>query len=116
MKVRQEDNDPCRYIVSSESDGDTEYVVDICMNPIGLDEYGRMKFNGACVETHKPNEWLEVGCPDFRYRCNRGLKNPANAGKTFRCKHCVAAREYAFGSLLPFVAKNRPNIPDHQQV
>lgn len=116
MKVRMEDNDPCLYCVSSESDGGTEYVVDLCLHPLGLDEDGNMDFNGACICTRGPNEWLEVGCKDFTYRCAPNLKKPENAGKVFRCKHCRAARDYAFRLLLPYVAKSRPNLPDHQQV
>lgn len=116
MKVRMLDNDPCSYIVSSESDNGVEYVVDLCLHPLGLDPDGNEDFNGACISTRKPNEWTEQGCSDFVYRCAPMLKKPENKGKTFRCKHIRKSREYAFKLLLPYVASNRPNIPDGDQV
>lgn len=113
MKVRIDDNDPCRYVVSSESEAGAEYIVDICQNPIGLDSDGNMDFNGACICTKRENEWLQHGCKDFVYRCEPNLRKPENMGRVYRCKHCRAARDYAFRVLLPYVAKNRPNLPDN---
>jgi hypothetical protein len=116
VKVRIDDNDPCRYIVSSESEAGAEYIVDLCKYEIGLDSEGNMDFNGACVCTRRNEEWLEHGCKSFIFNCEPELKKPSNMGKVFRCKHVRAAREYAFRLLLPYIAKNRPNLPDEQQV
>ena len=109
------DNDPCHYLVSSESDSGVEYLVDLCAYPIGLDAEGNMDYNGACISTRGKEEWLEHGCRDFIYRCEPNLKKSENMGKRFRCKHVRCARDYAFKLLLPYIAKNRPNIPDEQQ-
>jgi hypothetical protein len=109
MKVRMLDSDPCCYLVSSESDNGVEYVVDLCLHPLGLDEDGNQDFNGACISTRGTSEWTEAGCRDFVYRCAPMLKKPENKGKVYRCKHCRAARDYAFRLLLPYVAKSRPN-------
>lgn len=108
MKVRMEGADPCLYLVSSQSDMGKEYLVDICANPLGLDEEGNMRFNGACIQTRTPDEWREYGCESFRYTCQPKLDKPENMGKVFRCLHCRAAMDYAFKLLLPYIAKNRP--------
>lgn len=110
-----DDNDPCTYVVSSESDSGIDYVVDLCQHPIGLDSEGNMDYNGACISTRGPKEWTQFGCRDFIYRCEPRLKEPNNMGKIFRCKHIRCARDYAFRLLLPYIAKNRPNIPDEHQ-
>lgn len=112
MTVKHLDNDPCVYLVTSESDGGKEYVVDICVHPIGLDKDGNMDYNGACISTRTGEEWLEYGCADFRYRCQPNLDKPENMGKVFRCKHIRASRDYAFKVLLPYIAKNRPRHED----
>ena len=106
MKVKMLD-DPCTYLVTSESDGEVSYVVDLCLYPLGHDADGNMDFNGACISTRGKDEWLEHGCSDFIYRCLPNLKVPGNT-KVYRCKHCRAGRDYAFRSLLPYVAKQRP--------
>ncbi len=109
MKVRLLDNDPCQFLVTSESDGGKSYVVDLCAYPIGLDAEGNMDFNGACISTRTDEEYTMYGCKDFTYRCQPALNRAENMGKTFRCKHVSSAREYAFKLLLPYMAKNRPN-------
>jgi hypothetical protein len=98
-----DDNDPCRYWVSSERDGDVEYIVDICENERGLDLEGIPIFNGTCglAGVH--------GCEDFFYRCRNNLKDPANKGKIYRCKHINAAEAYALKLLKPHMRRNRPN-------
>lgn len=111
MKVRIDDSDLCRYWVSSESDGDKEYIVDLCEYPRGVDVEGNLVLNGACGLT---NERIH-GCRDFSFRCERELKNPANAGKIFRCKHIRCAREYALTILLPHLSKMRPNTHEDSQ-
>lgn len=116
MKVRMDDNDPCRYWVSSESDGGKEYLVDLCQWELGPDEAGVMQYNGACICTKTDEQWVEWGCEDFTFRCESRLNKPMNKGKVFRCKHCRAAREHAFNLLLPHLAKHRPNTPDEHQV
>ncbi len=119
MNVRPEDNSTTRFWVTSESDGDTEYLVEAAQFKLGLNSHGVMKFNGACIGTKSPEEWLEVGCKDFLYRCEPKLKKPENAGKVYRCKHCRAVREYLDGFALDgFIARLaalNPNIPDEHQ-
>lgn len=117
MKVRIDDNDPCRYVVSSESDSGKEYVVDLCRYPLGKDAEGNLIFNGACVATQgdcKHEGEHVMGCRDFVFRCEPLLRRERNVGKAFRCKHCRAARDYALTCLLPYLAKNRPNVREEE--
>ena len=115
MKVRLDGDSLCSYIVSSESETDVEYVVDLCAHPLGLDADGNMQFNGACVMTRKNDEWIEHGCRDFIFRCEPIIKRlqPGEI-KFHRCKHLKYASEYAFKLLLPHLAKRQKNIPDDQ--
>lgn len=105
MKVRIDDY-PTRFWVSSESDGGKEYIVSLCEFPIGTDDQGNLKFNGACGA---PDGYRTHGCKDFIYRCEPALKKPENMGKVFRCKHVRAAREHALDFMLPYLCKNDPN-------
>lgn len=113
MNVKLEGNDPCVYIVSSETDAGLEYIVDLCVHPLGLDKDGNMDYNGACIGTRGKDEWLEHGCRDFIFRCEPAIRKPENMGRIYRCKHVRAARDYAFRLLLPYIAKNRPQQHDH---
>ncbi len=110
MRVEMDGNDPCRFWVTSESDSNEKYIVDLCEYPIGLDQDGNMDFNGVCGLTNARIH----GCRDFIYRCEPMLKKPQNMGKVFRCKHLRCARDYAFKLLLPHLAKNRVNLPEDQ--
>lgn len=101
-----DDNDPCRYWVSSESDGGVEYLVDLCEHEVGLDPDGVMEFNGVCGLT---NERIH-GCRDFIFRCEPLLKKPENMGKIFRCKHIRCAEAYALKLLKPYMRASRPNL------
>jgi hypothetical protein len=103
-----DEGDPCRYWVSSESDGGVEYIVDLCEEEIGVGEDGVREFNGVCGlgGIH--------GCQDFYYRCRVQLKDPANKGKIFRCKHIIAAEKYALRLLKPYMRANRVNLPEDQ--
>lgn len=109
MKVRLDDNDICRYWVSSESEGGREYIVDLCEFPRGKDEDGNEVFNGACGLT---NERIH-GCRDFVFRCEPNLKR--HEGKCFKCKHIRAASDYALRLLLPHLAKSRMNLHEDLQ-
>lgn len=110
MKVSLDGNDPCRYLVSSESEGNKEYIVDLCEYPRGTDENGVTIFNGACGLTHD----RIMGCKDFIFRCEPQLKKPENKGKIFRCKHIKVVRDYALTLLLPHLNAHRPNLPEDQ--
>ena len=104
-------NSPCRFIVTSESEQDKEYVVDLCEYPLGVDENGVMIFNGACGLTHARIQ----GCADFRFRCEPKLRNSANGSQPHRCKHIVFARSCALDFVLPFLKKADPNIHEDYQ-
>ena len=112
MKVRMDDNNPCQFWVSSESDGGVEYCVNICENPIGLDADGDMIYNGTCGLTKA----LIHGCADFRYRCQPKIDKPEHLGQIYRCKHIQAAEKYALKILKPYLKRANPNIPDEHQV
>lgn len=111
MKVRMDDNCPHQFWVSSESDGNVEYCVELGAYPLGVNEHGIPAFNGACGRTPA----RICGCRDFKFRCEPKLKNPNNAGKAFRCKHCRAVREFALDLLIPHLVKCDPNMPDEDQ-
>lgn len=117
MKVRLAGNDLCSYIVSSESESDKEYEVDICLYPVGRDEDGDMLFNGACVCTRTDNQWVEWGCEDWRFRCEPRIKKhrPEDGIKFYRCKHIDEARTYALKIITPKLAESRQNTPDGEQ-
>jgi hypothetical protein len=111
MTVRMDDNCPHQFWVSSETAGGEEYCVELAAYPLGLNEHGIPAFNGACGRTAARIR----GCKDFIFRCEPKLKNPVNAGKTFRCKHCRAVREFALDLVVPYLVRADPNIPDEQQ-
>jgi hypothetical protein len=102
MKVRMESARLREFVVSSESEADAEYHVDLCAFPLGADANGITIFNGSCG-------FGDInGCADFRYRCLKNLKhNPER--KMFRCKHIKAARQVALDIVLQFVEKTDPN-------
>jgi hypothetical protein len=110
MKVRMDEGDPCRYWVSSESDKGVEYIVDLCEWELGPDDEGVMQYNGVCGLTPQRIH----GCRDFIFRCEKGLKNPENIGKAFRCKHINAAEKYALKLLKPYMASHR--APNHEDL
>lgn len=120
MNVRMDDNCPHRFWVSSESDGDKEYCVELGRFPLGFSDQGAMIFNGACMATTDPNLSSDgpcmVGCRNFLYRCEPMLRKPENMGKVFRCKHIRAAREHALDLIIPFLVKADPNTPNESQV
>lgn len=99
---------PCWYLVGSESDGDTEYLVGLCENSLGLDAEGIEQFNGICGS---PGDHI-MGCADYQYRCAGQLKKEINRGKVFRCKHIRAAREHALNLLLPYMAKQNESTEE----
>ncbi len=118
MKVRLDDNCCHRFWVSSETDGEREYCVELGSYPLGLNEHGVMVYNGACVATIDPNgrEEGHHGCRDFVFRCEPKLKRPENMGKTFRCKHLKCAREVALDFIVPALIRSDRNIPEDQQI
>jgi hypothetical protein len=95
MRVRPDEN-PRRFWVSSESDGEREYCVELNKWPLGLNKSGDMVFNGSCIATMDPNGMDEghYGCKDFIYRCEPKLRRPDNMGRAFRCKHIIAVRDH----------------------
>ncbi len=102
---------PTRIVVSSESETDVEYVVDLCRFPVGLDQNGNMVFNGSCGRSD-----LGVkGCRNFIYKCEPMLKKPENMGKIYRCKHIREAREHALDFILPKMCEMDPNKPEEFQ-
>lgn len=112
-----DENCPHRFWVSSESDGDREYCVELGAHPLGPNEQGVMIYNGACVATMDPNATTDDGhtthgCKDFVY--NKQPKLRKFPGSAFRCKHIRAAREFALDFLIPHLLKADPNIPDDQ--
>ena len=106
-----DDNCPHIFWVSSESESGTEYCVELGAYPRGKDERGLEIYNGACGRTKDRIH----GCKDFIFRCEPKLKNPQNVGKVFRCKHCIAVRNYAIDLIIPYLLKADPNIPDENQ-
>ncbi len=112
MKVRMDGNNPCQFWVKSESEGEVEYCVNICENPVGHDEDGDMIYNGTCGLT----TMLIHGCSDFKYRCQPKLDKPENMGKIFRCKHLWQAEKFAIKALKPYLKLANPNIPDENQI
>ncbi len=108
MNVRMDDNHPTRFIVSSETDGSEEYVVDIAAHRVVID--GRVIFNGVCGLTDQRIH----GCRDFIMRKWPRLKDPANHGRLFRCKHIDCARAHALDFVLPFLVKANPNLDEEQ--
>lgn len=103
------------FWISSESDSEKEYLVRLGQYPLGLNDNGSMKFNGACICTKTPEIWHEFGCEDWRYRCEPRLKDPKNIGKSFRCKHVKYCIEVAFETILPHLVATDKNIPDEHQ-
>lgn len=115
MLVRMDESNPARYWVSSEDDGDKEYCVDICEFPLGIED-GVMLFNGSCFLTRTTDQYDYHGCKDFLYRCLPRLKKPEFMGKTFRCKHCRAAEDYALKLLKPYIKKMSPSAEDDKPI
>ena len=92
------DGYPTRMVVQSESEGDkASYLVDLCAYPRGLNEQGTIVFNGSCQ------------CRDFVCRQEPKLKDPLNAGKVFRCKHCRWVRDNILDFILPLMCDKDPN-------
>jgi hypothetical protein len=117
VNIRQDDNSTTRFWVSSESEHEAEYLVELAENPIGRNPMGALIFNGACISTKKPESVTEWGCAHFRYKCESELKRPSNMGKSFRCKHIIFARNWmsslATDTLIAKLAEQNPNLPDH---
>jgi hypothetical protein len=110
MRVALDSSHPRLFWVTSETEGEDSYIVDLCANELGIDQDGNMIFNGKCGG---PNG--ERGCKDYYYRCGPSLKKPENAGKVYRCKHIRSARDYALNLLLPHIKKTDPNIEEEFQ-
>lgn len=104
MKVFLAGADLRYYWVSSESHPDEKYIVDVCAYPRGPDEDGVMQFNGKCGGPHG-----EHGCPDFLIRKEPKLRDPANAGKFFRCKHINEAEKKMASLVKPVILATDPN-------
>lgn len=85
-------------MVESESDGDkSTYMVRLCDWPLGIGLNGSMQFNGSCT------------CRDFECRKAPLLSKPSNAGKVFRCKHLIYARNNILDFILPMLCEKDPN-------
>jgi len=87
---------PTRIRVTSESDINDSYLVDLTDFPVnGI-------FNGSCQ------------CQHFVCVLRPKIKTPGN---TFlhRCKHLRWARDHALDFILPHLKAADPNIPEDQQ-
>ncbi len=120
MKVRMDEGCPHRFWVTSESDKGVEYCVELGAYPIGLNAQGVMVYNGACIATLDPDGRIDArghhGCRNFLFDKEPKLRKPENIGKVFRCKHCVAAREFALDFLVPHLIRADPNISEDNQI
>ncbi len=116
MKVVMDESCPHRFWVTSESEQDKSYQVELGKFPVGLNEQGVMVFNGACICTKTPDAWYEYGCEDFRFRCEPKLKDPRNMGKRFQCKHIKSSREFALDFIVPHLVAADKNMPDDHQI
>lgn len=86
LEVKPVSGEAFRYYVTSERNPETQYLVD--------------------VESYWGNGWCD--CPDFRVKCepflSRGRKNFVGVA---RCKHILAAREFAAYEQLDLVLTMR---------
>lgn len=94
---------PTRYVVDSESENGESYLVDLSKWPLYKTDKGVQVYNGSC------GLGAEIGCKDFRYRCEPMLKKLENAGKVFRCKHIRWARDNVLDYLIAHCVQNDPN-------
>lgn len=119
MKIRPDDNSLIRFWVTSESDSDVEYLVDLSKFHVGKNDHGDDVFNGACCCTRSPDSVEEFGCRDFVFRCEPKLKRATGIGHTYRCKHIILVRdfvkEYATDALISRLVRIEPNMPDEFQ-
>ena len=107
MKVSLVGADLRYYWVTSESHPEDKYIVDVCAYPRGVDEDGVTLFNGKCGG---PNG--EHGCRDFLIKKEPQLKDPANKGKMFRCKHINEAKKKKAILVKPAILASDPNRLD----
>lgn len=120
MNIRREESQgyTTRFWVSSESEGDKEYLVELAAYPLGYNEHGSMRFNGACICTKSPEDQAMHGCPSFIYNQEPQLKRPDNKGKAFRCKHINFVRAYiesmSVDGMIEQLARLDPNLKDDQ--
>lgn len=98
------DDYPTRIYVSSQTDPNAEYLVDLCAYPVGRMPDGTPIFNGSCGDPHQP----ETMCKHFRYKCNPVMKTPGNT-RICRCAHIKWALDNAIIWLLPVMQKSDPN-------
>ncbi len=120
MTVRSADNSTTQFWVSSESDGNVEYLVDVGRYPLEPNQYGDMVFNGACIATKGPDLWEQHGCRNFLFKCEPNMKKPENAGKVCRCKHITCVRNYlrdlSLDRIVLTLIDSELNPPDDHQI
>jgi len=122
MTVIPDQGCPHRFWVTSESEGEKQYCVELNAYPLGLNAQGDMVFNGACIATIDPNGGPDEGhhgCRDFIYRCEPKLKRPENMGRVHRCKHCRQVRDYlrdlSLDKIVLTLIASDPNLDEKYQ-
>lgn len=107
MEVKIHDY-PTRFFVTSRSESEREYLVDLARYPVGHTPDGRVVYNGSCGRS----DLGAYGCRDFLYRCEPKLKRPEYAGRIFRCAHIEAARAQCLDIMIDELHKRDPNLDE----
>lgn len=110
MEVRMHDY-PTRFHVSSRSEANKDYLVDLARYPIGTTPDGRVVYNGSCGRS----DLGAYGCRDFLFRCEPRLKDPKHMGQVFRCAHIHAARLQCLDIMIAELHDRDPNIDEQFQ-
>jgi len=86
--------DRLRFFVASESDGETEYLVDLA------------------------ELWGNGRCDCYHFRCRLEPRIKKHPGLALRCKHIIAARDHLADRVIASVMKEAGDlyIPPHETV
>ncbi len=98
MKCEPHGNDPTCWNVTSESEGEMTYGVDLCggdtYGPYAVRSENGVVYSGTCTCRH----YTMVCLPEMRKSGFTVLR---------RCKHIRAVQEQALNMILPFFLKAR---------